>query len=149
MLGAAIETLLTPVVERLGFELVDLEFKGGGGSSVLQVFIDGPNGITLDDCAMVSQHVSAILDVEDPIPGEYNLEISSPGLDRPLRREAHFEKYAGAEIKVKMRKGYVGKLRLKGILNGLDDSHVVLVVGDEELRLPMDKIESARLVPEL
>ena len=149
MLGAAIETLLTPVVERLGFELVDLEFKGGGNGAVLQVFIDGPDGITLDDCALVSQHVSAILDVEDPIPGEYNLEISSPGLDRPLRREAHFDKYAGCEIKVKMHKGYVGKLRLKGVLKGLEEGQVVLVVGDDEHPLPMEKIESARLVPVL
>lgn len=149
MLNDTLESLLTPVIERLGYELVDLEYRGAGRGGVLQVFIDGPDGITLEDCAAVSGQVSGILDVEDPIPGEYNLEVSSPGLDRPLRRPAHFEKYAGSEIKVKMKKGYPGKLRLKGILQGIDEGKVALVVDGQTHELPLDKIDSARLVPEI
>lgn len=148
MLGETLETLLTPVIERLGYELVDVEYRGAGQGAVLQIFIDGPDGITLEDCSAVSHQVSGVLDVEDPIPGEYNLEVSSPGLDRPLRREAHFEKYAGEQIKVKMQKGFQGRLRMKGVLKGLVDGQVSLEVDGDLHSLPIDKIESARLVPE-
>ena len=147
MLTDKLEALLAPVVERLGYELVDLEFTGAGKGSVLRVFIDSDDGVTLDDCAKVSDQVSGVLDVEDPIPGEYNLEISSPGLDRPLNRVTHYTRYAGAEIKVKMVKGYPGRLRLKGVLEGIEDEQVLLAVDGEMHRLPLDKIESARLVP--
>ncbi|MEM7764675.1 MAG: ribosome maturation factor RimP [Pseudomonadota bacterium] len=149
MLSETLETLLLPVLEGMGYELVDLEYQGAGKGAVLRVYIDGPDGITLDDCAAVSQQISAVLDVEDPIPGEYNLEISSPGVDRPLKRPAHYEKYTGEQIKVKMQKGYPGRLRLKGTLKGLNDGQVLLEVGDEQHTLPLQKIESARLVPDL
>ena len=148
MISSEIEALLEPAFERLGFELVDLEYQPGGGQSVLRVFIDGPNGITLDDCAAVSHQVSGILDVEDPIPGEYNLEISSPGVDRPLRRPAHFEKYAGEQVKIRMAKGFAGRRRLKGQLVGLEDNEVIVAVDEKTHRLPLGSIESARLVPD-
>ncbi|MEM7610871.1 MAG: ribosome maturation factor RimP [Pseudomonadota bacterium] len=148
MISSEIEALLEPAIERLGFELVDLEYQPGGGQSVLRVFIDGPNGITLDDCAAVSHQVSGILDVEDPIPGEYNLEISSPGVDRPLRRPAHFEKYAGEQVKIRMAKGFAGRRRLKGQLVGLEDNEVIVAVDEKTHRLPLGSIESARLVPD-
>lgn len=148
MVSDEIEALLEPVVSRLGYELVDLEYQSAGRTAVLRIFIDGPDGIGLDDCAKVSDQVSGILDVEDPIPGEYNLEVSSPGLDRPLRRPVHFEKYAGEQIKVVMAKGYTGRRRLKGQLSGLEDEEVVLVVDGETYRLPLNRIESARLVPD-
>lgn len=149
LISDTLETLLAPVIERMGYELVDLEFTGAGKGSVLRVFIDGPNGISLDDCAAVSHQVSGILDVEDPIPGEYNLEISSPGLDRPLRRATHYDRYTGSEIKLKMRKGFPGRLRWKGVLSGIEDGQVLLAVDGETHRLPLEKIESARLVPVL
>lgn len=147
MITDELETLLTPEVERLGFELVDVEYQAAGGSSVLRVFIDKEGGISVDDCALVSDGVSGILDVEDPIPSEYTLEISSPGLDRPLRRPAHFEKYAGELIKVKMVKGFVGRKRIKGVLAGVQDEAVLLDVDGERMQLPMSQIDSARLVP--
>lgn len=149
MTGSELEALLSPAIAAIGYELVDVEYRPAGGNSVLRLFIDGPDGIGLDDCAKVSQQVSGILDVEDPIPGEYNLEVSSPGLDRPLRRPADYEKYAGAVVKVKMEKGFVGRIRLKGVLQGLEDECVVLVVDGESHKLPLGRIESARLVPKI
>ncbi|MEL6870389.1 MAG: ribosome maturation factor RimP [Pseudomonadota bacterium] len=147
MITDTLETLLEPEVVRLGYELVDVEYQSAGGSSVLRVFIDGPDGISVDDCAIVSDGVSGILDVEDPIPGEYNLEISSPGLDRPLKRPEHYEKYAGELIKVKMLKGFVGRKRLKGVLTSLVDGTVALDVDGKPVEVPLNQIESARLVP--
>ncbi len=148
VLSDEIEALLAPVVARLGYELIDIEFESRGGRSTLRLFIDGENGITLDDCAEASNAVSGVLDVEDPVPGEYLLEVSSPGLDRPLRRPSHYERFAGELAKVVMQKGFQGRRRLKGRLSGIEDETVLLDVDGETHRLPLDKIESARLVPD-
>lgn len=149
MLSDEIEALLAPVLEREGYELIDVEFESKGGRSTLRLFIDAENGITLDDCARASNAVSGVLDVEDPVPGEYYLELSSPGLDRPLRRPSHYERYVGALARVVMQKGFQGRRRLKGRLSGLEDEIVLLDVDGETHRLPLEKIESARLVPEI
>lgn len=149
MLADEIEALLAPVLEREGYELIDVDFESKGGRSTLRLFIDKEDGVTLDDCEQASHAVSGVLDVEDPIPGEYNLEMSSPGLDRPLRRPAHYERYAGALARVVMQKGFQGKRRIKGRLSGLEDEVVLLDVDGETHRLPLEKIESARLVPEI
>ena len=149
MLSDEIEALLAPVLEREGYELIDVEFESKGGRSTLRLFIDAENGSTLDDCARASNAVSGVLDVEDPVPGEYSLELSSPGLDRPLRRPSHYERYEGALARVVMQKGYQGRRRLKGRLSGLEDEIVLLDVDGETHRLPLEKIESARLVPEI
>src|SRR4051812_30024644 len=93
--------LLLPGVEALGFELVDAELVGGGGNPTLRVYIDNPHGITVDDCAAVSRQISAILDMEDPIAGSYTLEVSSPGLDRPLVTVEDYRKRVGETVKVK------------------------------------------------
>lgn len=148
MLSDEIEALLAPVVERLGCELIDLDFESRGGRSTLRLFIDKEGGVTLDDCERTSHAVSGVLDVEDPIPGEYNLEVSSPGLDRPLRRASHYDRYHGAEIRVVMRKGFQGRRRLKGRLAGVEGEIVLLDVDGEVHRLPLEHIESARLVPD-
>lgn len=149
MLSDEIEALLAPVLEREGYELIDVEFESKGGRSTLRLFIDAENGITLDDCERASNAVSGVLDVEDPVPGEYYLEMSSPGLDRPLRRPSHYERYVGALARVVMQKGFQGRRRLKGRLSGLEDEVVLLDVDGETHRLPLEKIESARLVPEI
>ena len=148
MLSDEIEALLAPVVARVGCELIDVEFESRGRSSTLRLFIDSDDGVTLDDCARVSNAVSGVLDVEDPIPGEYQLEVSSPGLDRPLRRASHYDRYTGAEIRVVMKKGFQGRRRLKGRLAGLEGEVVLLDVEGEVHRLPQEQIESARLVPD-
>lgn len=148
MLTDRLTELLKPEVERLDYELVELQYAGSGGNAVLRVFIDSENGISLDDCERVSNEVSAILDVEDPIPGEYNLEISSPGLDRPLTERSHFDRYAGERVKLRMEKGYVGRRRLTGLLGGMQGDEIVIEVDGESHRVPYERIESARLAPD-
>ncbi|MEM9171344.1 MAG: ribosome maturation factor RimP [Pseudomonadota bacterium] len=153
MLVDELESLLAPEVAQIGYELIDVEFQSSGGRDTLRLFIDGPDGIGLDDCAAVSDTVSGILDVEDPIPGEYELEVSSPGLDRPLRRVAHYQRFTGSLIKVRMRRGFVGRKRLKGRLESLleheSGATVVVSVDGTRHELPLEDIDSARLVPEL
>ena len=110
----ALSRLLEPTIERLGFELADLELKLGGRSGLVRVFIDRPEGIGIDDCEVVSRQVSAILDVEDPLPGNYTLEVSSPGLDRKLTKPEHFRRFMGEEVKVTLRFPLEGRRNFRG-----------------------------------
>ncbi|NCF16122.1 MAG: ribosome maturation factor RimP [Gammaproteobacteria bacterium] len=139
--------LLEPVVERLGYELADLEVRLGGKGGLIRVFIDKPEGIDLDDCEKVSLAVSALLDVEDPVPGNYNLEVSSPGLDRKLTKVEHFQRFAGETLKVQMRFPIEGRRRFRGTLVSSDDENIVVEVDGESLSLPLKTIDTARLVP--
>jgi ribosome maturation factor RimP len=141
--------LLEPTVERLGFELADLEVRLGGKGGMVRVFIDRPEGIDLDDCARVSQAVSAILDVEDPVPGNYNLEVSSPGLDRKLTKIEHFQRFEGETVKVQMRFPIEGRRRFRGTLVSSDDENIVVEVDGESHSVPLKTIDTARLVPEV
>ena len=139
--------LLEPTIERLGYELSDLEVKLGGKHGVLRVFIDNPGGIGLDDCEAVSLAVSAILDVEDPLPGHYDLEVSSPGLDRKLTKVAHFQRFQGETVKVQMRFPVEGRRRFRGTLVSSDEENIVVDVDGIEHTLPVATIDTARLVP--
>lgn len=140
-------TLLEPVVEAMGYELVEVEVVGGGKHRVLRLYIDQPDGIAVEDCERVSHQVSGVLDVEDPIPGAYTLEVSSPGLDRPLRTAAHFAAFTGEQAKVELRAPQDGRKRFKGRLVGIDGETVVMDVDGEQYRLPLNEIERARVVP--
>ena len=142
-----LRALVEPVVAHLGFEVVDIEFVSG--QKILRIYIDGPQGIDVDDCARVSRQVSALFDVEDPIPGQYTLEISSPGLDRPLARPGDFERFAGSQIKVKTVLPVDGRRNFRGRLVGVVDGRVVLEADETRYDLAFDNIEKARLVPEL
>ena len=141
--------LIRRTVTGMGYELVGVEYQGRGGSgALLRVYIDSVDGITVDDCADVSHQLSGVLDVEDPIRGEYDLEISSPGLDRPLFTREHYERFAGSRVTVKLRIKLDGRRRFEGILKGIDED-AVLVEGEDGLfRLPLGGIEKARLIPE-
>ena len=139
--------LLEPTVERLGYELVDLEVRLGSGNGLVRVFIDKPDGVDLDDCEKVSLAVSALLDVEDPVPGNYNLEVSSPGLDRKLTKPEHFQRFAGEAVKVQMRFPIEGRRRFRGTLVSSDDENIVVEVDGESHSLPLKTIDTARLVP--
>ena len=141
--------LLEPTVERLGYELVDLEVRLGSGNGLVRVFIDKPEGVDLDDCEKVSLAVSALLDVEDPVPGNYNLEVSSPGLDRKLTKPEHFQRFAGEIVKVQMRFPIEGRRRFRGTLVSSDDENIVVEVDGESHSLPLKTIDTARLVPEV
>ena len=112
------------------------------------MFIDHPDGISLDDCEKVSLAVSALLDVEDPLPGQYNLEVSSPGLDRKLTKVEHFQRFQGETLKVSMRFPIDGRKRFRGTLVSSDDENIVVEVDGESYSLPMATIDTARLVPE-
>lgn len=148
MTSAELIALLEPTVNRLGYELIDLEVRLGGRSGVLRLFIDHPDGIGLDDCEKVSRAVSAQLDVEDPLPGHYNLEVSSPGLDRKLTKVAHFQRFTGETLKVSMRFPVDGRKRFRGRLLSSDDENIVVEVDGESYSLPMATIDTARLVPD-
>lgn len=139
--------LLEPAIERLGYELSDLEVKLGGKHGVLRVFIDKPDGIGLHDCEKVSLAVSALLDVEDPLPGHYDLEVSSPGLDRKLTKIEHFQRFEGETVKVQMRFPIEGRRRFRGTLVSSDEENIVVDVDGESHTLPVATIDTARLVP--
>ena len=140
--------LLEPTIERLGFEMTDLEVRLSGQGGLLRITIDKPDGIDLDDCEKVSLAVSALLDVEDPVPGNYNLEVSSPGLDRKLTKVEHFQRFEGQIVKVQMRFPIEGRRRFRGTLVSSDDEKIVVEVDGALHSLPLAMIDTARLVPE-
>lgn len=146
MTGDELGQLLEPAIERLGYELSDLEVKLGGKNGVVRVFIDRPDGIGLDDCEKVSRAISALLDVEDPLPGQYALEVSSPGLDRKLTKFSHFQRFTGEIVKVKMRFPVAGRKRFRGTLMSSNDEKIVLEVDGESHTLSIATIDTARLV---
>ena len=138
------------VVEPMGYELVGVEYLSGyQGGNLLRVYIDTEKGIQLEDCTRVSHQLSGVLDVEDPIRGEYNLEVSSPGMDRPLFEQEHFERFAGHQVNIRLAPGVGSRRKYKGLLKGVEEGNVVLEVEDEVFNLPLDSISEARLVPEL
>ena len=142
--------MLEPTVERLGYELADLEVQLGGKHGLLRIYIDRPDpeaGIGLEDCETVSRQVSALLDVEDPIPGDYNLEVSSPGLDRRLVKAVHFERFAGSRVKVKLKRLVEGRRNFRAKLVGIEDSNVLLHDGKSEFSIPLEEIDTARVMP--
>ncbi|HGN6732979.1 TPA: ribosome maturation factor RimP [Pseudomonas aeruginosa] len=142
-----LQALLAPVVEALGYECWGVEFISQGRHSVLRVYIDRPEGILIDDCEAVSRQVSGILDVEDPISGEYTLEVSSPGMDRPLFTLEQFAKHAGEQVKIRLRSPYEGRRNYQGILRGVEEQDVVVLMDDHEYLLPIDSIDKANIIP--
>jgi ribosome maturation factor RimP len=149
MTREALIKLLEPTVERLGYELTDLDVRLGGRDGLVRVFIDKAGGIDIDDCEAVSRQVSAILDVEDPLPGNYTLEVSSPGLDRTLTKPAHFQRFMGEDVRVKLRFPLDGRRNFRGALKAADDEHIEVEVDGQSFSLPLATIETARLVPVL
>lgn len=142
-------SLIEPVVAGLGYEVVDIEFRPHSSNGLLRVYIDKKDGIQLEDCEVVSRQLSAMLDVEDPIPGHFNLEVSSPGLDRPLRKADDFERFAGELVKIKMAMPNLeGQRNFTGKLLGLKEGKVLLEADGETHYLPLGGIDSARLVPQ-
>jgi ribosome maturation factor RimP len=171
----ALIRLLEPEVEALGYELVELEFAAHRGGGLLRLYIDRPpgaaasaaepgttappapseeafesrvqGGVHVDDCEKVSRRVSDVLDAADPIRGEYTLEVSSPGFDRPLRKRAHWERFVGERVKVETSVPREGRRRWTGTIVGLDGQTVELEVDGQPVELALDDIRHARLVP--
>jgi len=147
MTGEELQKLLEPTIVRLGYELTDLEVRLGGSGGLLRVTIDKPEGVDLDDCESVSHAVSALLDIEEPMPGSYNLEVSSPGTDRKLTKISHFQRFAGETLKVTTRFPIDGRRRFRGTLVSSDDENIVVEVDGQSHSLPLTMIDTARLVP--
>ncbi|MEM0953635.1 MAG: ribosome maturation factor RimP [Pseudomonadota bacterium] len=144
-----IAALLRPTVEALGYTVWGLEYLAQGRHTLLRLYIDGNSGITVDDCASVSHHVSGVLDVEDPISGEYTLEVSSPGVDRLLFQLDQYPIYIGEWIEIRLRRPYDGRRKFKGTLKGLEGDDVVVQVDDQEFLLPHSAIDRAQVRPRL
>ena len=145
---ALVEQLIAPTLEAMGYDLVRVRLSGGKQRRRLQVMAEriDESGMTVDDCADISRAVSVLLDTEDPIPGSYDLEVSSPGIDRPLTRPRDFERFAGHEAKIELRDAIDGRRRFRGLLRGLEDGNVLLELDDDIAKLPCDEIETAKLM---
>jgi ribosome maturation factor RimP len=141
--------MLKPAVEATGFELLGLEFVRAGRHSTLRLYIDHENGITVDDCADVSNQASAILDVEDPISDEYTLEVSSPGLDRPLFTAPHYEAVVGETVNVKLNIPQDGRRNFKGTLLSVEEDMLNIEVDNTTHSLMIDNVAKANLVANL
>lgn len=149
-----IEVLVQPILDGLGFELVDLEYQREGHGWVLRFYLDKEGGITLDDCAEASREISAILDVEDVVETAYSLEVSSPGIERPLKKPGDFERFAGQLARLKTRvaidpdgRGQVRKTFV-GVLDGFEGQDVLMTLNDkraEQVRIALGQIDRAHL----
>lgn len=135
------------IISNLGYELLGCELLSAGRRSVLRIYIDSPKGVDVEDCSIVSHQVSAMLDVEDPFQGKYTLEVSSPGVDRPLFEKEHYKKYIGSQIKVKLHVAINNRKQYKGILQNVDDEAIYIAVeGLEQIKLPFAMIDKANLI---
>jgi ribosome maturation factor RimP len=140
--------LLQPLVEDLGYEFVGLDFGSDPKSPALVIYIDKDGGIAVEDCETVSREIAALLDVEDPIPGQYNLEVSSPGLDRPLFTLEQYRRFTGEEVRVSLFAPLEGRRKFKGTILDAQDGRVTLRQDGAEVVLEMSNIAKARLVPD-
>ncbi|MFV2003759.1 MAG: ribosome maturation factor RimP [Gammaproteobacteria bacterium] len=140
--------LFEPVVSGMGFDLIEIEHFPNPKHGVLRLYIDKESGVNVDDCSSVSRQISALIDVEDPIRGQFNLEVSSPGSDRPLRRLKDFQRFTGSLVKLKTVMPLEGQRNFKGRILQADEELLVIETDTEEISLPMNAIEKARIVPE-
>lgn len=147
---AVVEELATPLATARGMEIVDVDFRRQGKDWLLQVFLDKPGGVTTDDCAWVSERLGDLLDQRDPIPGRYYLQVSSPGVERPLKRDGDFERYRGHRVEVSTLAPVAGRRRFTGILEGLEAGVVrIRNAGGEVHAVPRDLVARANLKPDL
>ena len=151
---AKLQAVIQPSVENLGYELVGIEYLPQGRHSLLRIYIDSENGITIDDCEKASHQISGLLDVEDVVHGQYYLEVSSPGLDRPLFTEEQFQRFSGQPVKLKLSVPLNGRRKLKGIIRGVSNGNIELEVNDEQLdekevAVPFSSIDKANLIPDI
>ncbi|MDD3448961.1 MAG: ribosome maturation factor RimP [Gammaproteobacteria bacterium] len=146
--ASELQRIIEPTVTAMGYELLGIEHLSQGRRSLVRIYIDSEQGITLDDCEAVSHQVSGMLDVEDPIRGQYALEISSPGLDRPLFKREHYERYVGNRVRIRMALPIEGRRKFSGALAGVRGDKVIVIDEEVEYELPLSGIDKANLVPE-
>lgn len=140
------EELALPIAERLNYEIVDVEYKKEGPNWILRYYIDKPGGIGLDDCQLFSTEVSSVLDDEDPISRQYYLEVSSPGLDRPLKKPEDFERFKGRDIEIRLYRAIGNRKKYTGELMGLIDNEILIKVDGQELKFNREDVSMVRLV---
>lgn len=139
-------TVIRPVVEQMGYIFWGVEFYGHGHRAMLRVFIDHSDGVTLDDCSAVSGQLSSVLDVEDLIKQSYTLEVSSPGIERPLLQSEHYKQYIGEKIKVRSRYPLADRKNFVGCLEAVDEHSIALNVEGKSVEIPLSAVKLARLV---
>ncbi len=145
-----LQQIIAPAVEALGFELYGCVLHAEMSHSTLIIYIDRPEGVNCDDCAKISRQVGALLDVEDLISGRYSLEVSSPGIDRPLFRLPHYERVVGESVKLRLRQAQDNKRNLTGVLKAVAGDQITLLLDDgSELVLDFAEIDKAKLVSDL
>ncbi len=148
-ISATVTELVESVVASLGYELVGVEYIPQGKNSILRIFIDGEEGIVLEDCERVSRQLSSVLDVEDPIKGQYLLEVSSPGMDRPLFSLADYQRFCGQQARLRLHDMQDGRRKMKGTIESVVDEVITLSLDDgEQIMVRFDNIDKANLVPE-
>jgi ribosome maturation factor RimP len=148
MFRETLEHLLRPVVEGLGFELWELEYFPRRGNALLRLYLDSPRGVTLDDCESVSRAVSEVLDAQDPLPDRYALEVSSPGLERPLRTPEQFARFVGENVYVELVAPIDGRRRLTGPLAAVSTTTIEVTVDGQRHAVPIAAVRKAHLAPE-
>lgn len=143
-----ISNLSTQIITDMGYELVGIEHQKSGRHSVLRVYIDSEHGIGLADCEAVSRQLSAIFDVEEPISSAYNLEVSSPGADRPLFKIEHYQRFLGADVRLKLVRALEGRRKFNGAIHKVSevDNSIELITDIGSVALPLEMIEAANLV---
>lgn len=140
--------LLSPSVEAMGYELVGVEYHPNSVNALVRVYIDKADGINLDDCMVVNEQVNGVLDVEDPIPSKYTLEVSSPGLDRPLFSLQDFQRFIGSQAKIRLSRPIERQRNFKGEITAVDGDMITIAEkGDKQTALDVNFIEVARLIP--
>lgn len=142
----SVERIIKPVLESQGYQLVERELVTDAGRLILRIYIDKEGGVTIDDCSQVSHTLSAHLDVEDPIQGHYDLEVSSPGIERPLRYPEDFVRYKGEIIKLKTLEPIDGRQNYKGILTGSDATNIYMDVDGLDFTIPFSALHKARII---
>lgn len=140
--------LIEPIVEGLGYECVGIEYNPHPQNGMLRIFIDSENGILLDDCTKVSHQISGVLDVEDPIQGNYQLEISSPGEDRPFFKLSQFQRFSGSTVSINLFQAIEKRRKIVGVIAGVEDETVLIQDGEHLFKIPFQAMSKARLVPE-
>jgi ribosome maturation factor RimP len=144
----ALIELIDPVLEALGCELWGLDILSQGRHSLLRIYIEKADGVGLEDCEKVSRQVSSLMDVEDPIAGQYTLEVSSPGMDRPLYKLEHYQQFIGEHVVIKLSRTFEKRKKIRGLLSAVEEDQIVVQVEDEEFVLPLEWIDKANLVPD-
>lgn len=140
--------LIEPIVEGLGYECVGIEYSPHPQYGMLRIYIDSENGILVDDCTKVSHQISGMLDVEDPIPGEYHLEVSSPGADRPFFKLEQFQKFVGSSVMINLFKPIEKRRKITGVIEAVEGDNIVLQENGQTYKVPFQAMSKARLVPD-